>query len=70
MNTYVGIDVSARKFDAAVLREGKKPAVKGFDNDPSGFALLSSWLKSFDSPRITMEATGVYHHGSMGFMRC
>lgn len=61
MNTSVGIDVSARKFDAAALREGKKAAAKSFDNDPSGFALLISWLKSFEAPQVTMEATGVYH---------
>lgn len=61
MNTFVGIDVSARKFDVAVLREGKKAAVRAFDNDPSGFTKVISWLASFATPWITMEATGVYH---------
>ena len=61
MFTSVGIDVSARKFDVAVLREGKKTTTRVFDNEPSGFAKLISWLASFAAPRITMEATGVYH---------
>lgn len=61
MNTSVGIDVSARKFDVAALRDGKKTVTHVFHNEPGGFAKVISVLKAFPAPRITMEATGVYH---------
>ena len=61
MNTSVGIDVSAIKLDVAILREGRKPSLKQYDNDPAGFAGLIKKIASLSAPRVTMEATGVYH---------
>ena len=61
MNTSIGIDVSARKLDVAVLRTGKKPLVRAFDNTPVGFSALIKTLAALPLPRATMEATGVYH---------
>ena len=61
MNTSIGIDVSARTLDVAILREGRKPSLKTYDNDPAGFARLIKTIASLAAPRATMEATGVYH---------
>jgi transposase len=61
MNTSIGIDVSATKLDVAILREGKKAWHKQYKNDPTGFAGVLAKIGSLRAPRVTMEATGVYH---------
>lgn len=57
----LGIDIAKRKFDVALLRQGKLK-FKGFANDHKGFAALQDWLRGLGTERVhaCMEATGVY----------
>jgi transposase len=57
----VGIDVSKRSFDVAVLKE-RRLQHRHFNNHPDGFASLRKWLANqpVESLHICMEATGVY----------
>lgn len=60
-NVTVGIDVSKKKFDVALLSQSKFKHKK-FSNDNVGFKSLVEWLEQLDalSAHICMEATGVY----------
>jgi transposase len=59
----VGIDVSKRKLDIALLVNGKIKS-KVFENAPADYRLLLEWLSkskvSLDEVHVCMEATGVY----------
>ena len=57
----LGIDVSKKKFDVALLR-GDKLRHKYFNNDQKGFQALSGWLSKQKADQVTacMEATGIY----------
>jgi transposase len=59
---HVGIDVSKKKLDCALLREAKKYRTKSVDNTPAGFAAFIQWLRKegIERAHICMEATGVY----------
>jgi transposase len=64
MNTdynVLGIDVSKKKFDVALLR-GEKFKHKKFANDANGFQQFQSWLVKLETNpvHICMEATGIY----------
>jgi len=63
ISVFVGIDVSKRKLDCAVLLNGKIKS-KVVSNDRSGFALLNTWLQergvATNSTHLCMEATGPY----------
>ena len=65
MRTYVGIDVSKEKLDAAMLFDGNVVARGEFVNDKSGVRTLLKWAKKelgHDSELIFgCEATGIYH---------
>lgn len=60
----VGIDVSKKKLDVALLVNGKIKA-KVVDNSASGHQLLLQWLDKSKVPKdavqVCMEATGVYY---------
>lgn len=58
---YVGIDVSKKKLDCALLRSGKY-RTKSVDNTEVGFKALRQWLEKegIKHAHICMEATGVY----------
>lgn len=60
---HVGIDVSKRKLDCAVLLGGKIKS-KVVSNDPVGFALLDTWLRErgadVQRTHLCLEATGPY----------
>jgi len=60
--SYVGVDISKNKFDAACLSAEGKYKHKKFDNTSVGFAAFIAWLLSLgvDKPLIGMEATGAY----------
>ena len=64
ISVFVGIDVSKRKLDCAVLLNGKIKS-KVVSNDRPGFALLNAWLQErggvTDSTHLCMEATGPYN---------
>lgn len=60
-NNYLGLDVSKKKIDCALLIDG------GFrttviDNTPDGFEALENWLNKYDANNIyaCCEATNVY----------
>jgi transposase len=59
----VGIDVSKRKLDIALLIDGKRKS-KVFDNTTTGHAALSQWLVDRgamqERTHICLEATGPY----------
>lgn len=57
----LGIDVSKRKIDVALIFDGKT-FTKKFDNSLKGFKLLNGWLKSLkcDQVHACLEATGSY----------
>ena len=62
MNKIIlGIDISKRKFDVALLINNKLQTKK-FDNGSKGFCALSQWLKMKDvyTAHVCIEATGRY----------
>jgi len=60
----LGIDIAKNKFDVALFRNGKYKT-KSFDNKPSGFVSLATWLKQHDATAVhaCMEATSTYADG-------
>ena len=64
---WVGIDVSKRKLDVALLNDAGKVKSKSLANDPAGFAALMTWLKERGadaaSTHVCMESTGTYSDG-------
>ena len=60
-NPVVGIDVSKRKCDAALLLAGKLEH-KTIANTPAGFEQLVDWLASrhVDSGHVCLESTNIY----------
>lgn len=62
MNKIIlGVDISKKKFDVALL-VNNKVTTKKFDNNLKGFDVLNQWLKikGVDSAHVCMEATGSY----------
>jgi transposase len=59
----VGIDVSKRKLDIALLIDAKRKS-KVFDNTASGHCALSQWLAdrgaAQEHTHVCLEATGPY----------
>ena len=57
----MGIDVSKKTFDVALLR-GERPKNGKFKNTPEGFTMLERWLKKegVEGIHACMEATGTY----------
>jgi transposase len=58
----LGIDISRRKFDACLLREGGKLRHRTFPNSADGFSQLSAWLTKYKVEQVhaCLEATGAY----------
>lgn len=67
--TYLGIDVSKKKIDCALLLDGKI-LDKSCDNSPSGFKQLLEWLAKRKVERVhaCMEATGGYEEKLAHFL--
>lgn len=63
MEYVFGIDVSKRKLDTALLRDGKLKA-KVFDNNAAGFRTMLQWLTERGATpghtHLCLEATGPY----------
>ena len=63
---FVGIDVSQKKLDVALVSEGKKARFKKFPNTAAGHVELLKWLTRDDGPahqprlHACLEATGTY----------
>lgn len=60
-NIILGIDISKKTFDVALLINNKVKTRK-FDNNLQGFTILSQWLKrnGIKTAHACMEATGSY----------
>ena len=58
----LGIDISKRKFDACLVRDGGKLRHRAFPNTPAGCSQLSAWLAKQKAERVhaSLEATGAY----------
>jgi transposase len=66
----VGVDIAKKKFDVALLMEGKYKH-KLFTNDEAGFEAFIVWLLTFNlltQPLICMEATGAYSQPLADFL--
>ena len=59
--SFVGIDVSKKTLEVAVLGTGGELERHSFDNSSSGHEGLVLWLKHFSVQQVVMEATGSYH---------
>ena len=57
----LGIDISKRTFDVALVTSGKT-RTRAFDNNEQGFEALSGWLvkHGIDKVDACLEATGTY----------
>jgi len=68
---FVGIDIAKKKFDLALLREGKIRN-KVFENTPKGHKSLVKWLTrqscNPESTHVCMEATSQYYEGVAEFL--
>ena len=58
----LGIDISKRKFDACLIRDGGKLRHRAYPNTAEGFAQLSDWLSKYKAGCVhaCLEATGTY----------
>jgi len=66
VNCKIGVDVSKKKLDVAVLLAEGRYRSKVFANDAGGFASLLEWIDATApggraAAHVCMEATGVYH---------
>jgi transposase len=71
MPSSVGIDVSKKKFDVALITTQGKYRCKVFDNNANGFRAFLEWIKANvpgGQARACMEATGVYHESLANFL--
>ena len=73
--TFVGIDVSKKTFDAALLRSGDQLTTihRSFEQSVSGYKAFIQWLKIEDvsigdNVLICLEHTGVYISGLINFL--
>lgn len=62
ITSQLGIDISKRKFDACLIREGGRLRHRGFPNTADGFAQLSAWLTKYKAGQVhaCLAATGAY----------
>jgi transposase len=69
MSAILGIDIAKKKFDVALLRDGKFKN-KVFENSDAGFENLVNWLKyhGVDNVHACMEATGTLYEGVALFL--
>lgn len=69
MGIFLGVDISKKKFDVALLQEGKFKT-KVFMNTTEGYSNLLDWLakKNIDQVHVCMEATGSYYEGLAYFL--
>ena len=69
MKTVLGIDQAKKKFDVALLRNGKYKS-KVFENNSAGFSALLTWLAKNDVETVhaCMEATGTYGEALARFL--
>jgi transposase len=73
-NHFVGIDISKKTFDAALIPDGNTAGMKhqAFAQSPKGFAEFLDWLSYYkiasEEVLICMEHTGLYTYGLIDFL--
>lgn len=67
-HAVLGIDISKKKFNVALMQENGKTKPKVFSNDPEGFEELLPWLarQKVISVHACMEATSIYGDARSG----
>jgi transposase len=63
--TFIGIDISKKQLDVAVLPDSKH---KVYSNNEQGISQLTSFLKSLSPSLIVMEATGGFEMPCVGVL--
>ena len=73
--TFIGIDVSKKTFDAALIRstDDLSTVHRSFDQNIEGYKAFVQWLKGYDvtiadDVLICLEHTGIYISGIVAFM--
>ncbi len=61
MNTFSGIDISARSFDLVIKKENTIGKAQAFKQQPDDFERAAKLLKKKKVMLVVMEATGIYH---------
>ena len=61
MNTPVGIDVSSKSLDVAILVGDRAPRHYLVHNDAADHRQLIRQMSKLESPQVVLEATGTYH---------
>lgn len=61
MNTYVGIDVGAKRCEWAWRKAGRLAGRDSFEQTAKGHTALVARLKRLAPERVVLEATGVYY---------
>lgn len=61
MRCFAGIDVSAKTFDLAIRKDGKRQKAQSYDQTPKGFNEAIKVLKKQQPERVVLESTGVYY---------
>jgi transposase len=59
--THVGIDVSKKILDVAALDDNGEVSRAQFNNSRPGRDACLTWLESFKTCKVALEATGTYH---------
>lgn len=69
-NRIIGVDISKKTFNVAMLHLHNKYKHKVFQNDPAGFQALIDWLKPQENEpfHFCMEATGIYQKALATFL--
>ena len=69
MKQTIGLDISKRTIDVAILCDNQYKTAK-FDNSKSGFIKLNQWIKNnnLDNSHICMEATGSYYEAVADYL--
>lgn len=72
---FVGIDISKKTFDAALLKAGSTGIIihRCFEQSQAGYALFVKWLTDNGAPPgqqvlICLEHTGIYINGLVSFL--
>ncbi len=61
MNTFSGIDISARSFDLVIKNENTIGKAQTFKQQPDDFERAAKILRKKKVMLVVMEATGIYH---------
>ncbi|MCG8362428.1 MAG: transposase [Pseudanabaenales cyanobacterium] len=71
-STYapLGIDISKKTFDVALLKGKKRTKTAKFDNTPAGFEKLGQWLKAQGMEKVhgCLEAANIYGYALAAYL--